>query len=451
MDRHVVVIGGGNAGLCAAIEASERGRNVTLIEASPKEMRGGNSKYTRDLRYAHLDDQYTSGEYSKPELLDDLRKVSGDGFDEKVAGIVIDLSEKIPEWMSHHGVVFKREIRGTLNLNRTNVFFLGGGKALIDAYYKQIEKLGVRIMYDTQVVSVDISDNRIVGIGISGNGNGRTIAGDEFIFASGGFEANREWLSEFWGDAAGNIKVRGSRFNTGLPLKALLRAGAIPCGQERAGHMVAVDARSPDYDGGIVTRIDAIPWGIVVNSVGERFYDEGEDIWPKRYAIWGRLIAEQQNQIAYVITDSKTIGKYMPTAYPPIQARDLVEAAQLLGIDSRKLIETVNAFNSGIEKAGEDLFNWTNAQVSPRKSHWAIPIDTPPFLIYPVRPGLTFTYQGVAIDSTCKIRTSDGIIENGFAAGEIASGNILRSGYLAGFGLTIGTVLGRISGGWNGD
>lgn len=155
MER-VVVIGGGNAGLCAAIESAERGSEVILIEASPEALRGGNSKYTRDIRYAHGEDRFTSGEYPRRELLEDLRKVSGSSFSSSLAEMVVERSELIPEWMHRHGVRFKREIRGTLDLNRTNAFFMGGGKFLVDTYYSYLSKLKVRVLYETQVVSVGI-------------------------------------------------------------------------------------------------------------------------------------------------------------------------------------------------------------------------------------------------------------------------------------------------------
>ncbi|MEM3675967.1 MAG: FAD-dependent tricarballylate dehydrogenase TcuA, partial [Thermoplasmataceae archaeon] len=325
MANKVVVIGGGNAGLCAAIEAAESGNQVLLIEASPLKFRGGNSKYTRDIRYVHGPDRFTSGEYSAPELMDDLRQVSGGELNHEMAELVISRSEAIPEWMALHGIVFKKEIRGTLSLSRTNAFFMGGGKALVDAYYKQLEKLGVHVIYDAEVASLRVRESFVESVLYRSGGSSSEVKGDRFIFASGGFEANREMITEFWGKAASNIKVRGSKFNRGLPLKALLGVGALSCGSDKSGHMVAVDARSPDFDGGIVTRIDAIPWGIVVNERGERFYDEGEDIWPKRYAVWGRLVADQPGQIAYAITDSKTIGKYMPTAYPPFKASNIGE------------------------------------------------------------------------------------------------------------------------------
>ena len=165
----------------------------------------------------------------------------------------------------------------------------------------------------------------------------------------------------------------------------------------------------------------------------------------------GRLVADQEGQKAYAIVDSKAIGKFMPTAYPSIDANSIEDLAGKIGLNADKIARLVSDFNNGITKSGEDAFNWSNNGLPVPKSHWALPIGTPPYHAYPLSPGLTFTYQGVRINKTGRIVLKDGELENGFAAGEIASGNVLRSGYLAGFGLTIGTTLGRLAGGWEND
>ncbi len=451
MGSKVIVVGGGNAALSSAIESAERGNAVILLEASPLHSRGGNSRYTRDIRYAHEEDEFTSGSYPKEELRDDLIGVSGSFDNPEVAELVIGRSQEMAQWMHEHSITFKKEIRGTLNLSRTNAFFMGGGRVLVDTYYKLIQKLGVRVFYDAPASSINISDCRVNSITAFLDGKEQEISADKYIFASGGYEGNKEWLSQFWGEKSRNIKVRGSRFNTGIPLRSLMGSNALMCGVEKAGHMVAVDSRSPEYDAGIVSRIDAIPWGIVVNKNCERFYDEGQDIWPKRYAIWGRLVADQEGQMAYVIVDSKATGKFMPTAYPSIDANSIEDLAGKIGLNADKTARLISDFNNGITKSGEDAFNWSNNGLPVPKSHWALPIDTPPYHAYPLSPGLTFTYQGVRINKTGRIVLKDGELENGFAAGEIASGNVLRSGYLAGFGLTIGTTLGRLAGGWEND
>ena len=347
----------------------------------------------------------------------------------------------MPYWMEKHGVRFKPEIRGTLDLSRTNAFFLGGGKALMDTYYERAEKLGVRIMYDAKVTGIELKGNRCSRIEAIINGTASEMVPENCILASGGFESNRKWLEEIWGAGSRNFRIRGTSYNMGEPLRSMISQGAVIVGDSRGGHIIAVDERAPEFDGGIVTRIDAIPKGIVVDKNCRRFYDEGEDIWPKRYAIWGKLVAEQEDQIAYVITDSIARGRYMPTAFPPYVGSDIKSIADKIGLNGEILKKTVQDFNAHVCCEGsdnpDDLSCHTEGLQIP-KSHWATSISKPPFYAYILRPGLTFTYMGLKIDYHGRILTGEGAIENCYAAGEIASGNILNSGYLAGFGLTIG-------------
>jgi tricarballylate dehydrogenase len=190
--------------------------------------------------------------------------------------------------------------------------------------------------------------------------------------------------------------------------------------------------------------------GIAVNRHAARFYDEGEDFWPKRYAIWGRLVAEQPDQIAYTIVDAKAVGGFMPPLFPPIQAGSIRELAVALGLDPDALERTVSAFNASVRPGTFDhaaLDDCSTAGLTPPKTHWARRIDTPPFLAYPLRPGITFTYLGVAVNERAQVVWQDGRpADNVFAAGEIMAGNILGRGYLAGIGMTIGTTFGRIAG-----
>jgi tricarballylate dehydrogenase len=215
-------------------------------------------------------------------------------------------------------------------------------------------------------------------------------------------------------------------------------------------HAVAIDARAPKFDGGIVTRLDSVPFGIVVNKFVKRFYDEGENFWPKRYAIWGRLVAQQEDQVAYSIIDAKSIDLFMPSVFPPVEADSIRELAGKLNLDPAMLEKSVSDFNASIRMGTFDpweLDDCKTISLDPPKSHWARPIDKAPFYGYPLRPGITFTYLGVRVNSTSQIIMQNGNpAANMFAAGEIMSGNILGKGYLAGFGMTIGTVFGRIAG-----
>ena len=447
----IVVLGGGNAGLCAALSASEQGARVVVVESAPKEFRGGNSRHTRNLRCVHdTPTDLLTDAYSDDEYLADLLRVTGGQTDERLARLVVRVSATCPQWMRRHGVRFQPSLRGTLQLGRTNAFFLGGGKALMNSYYAAAGRLGVRALYDAEVVGLDLVDGCFRSASVLIDGRIVTVRAKAAVLAAGGFEANLDWLKEIWGDAADNFIVRGTPYNKGAVLKLMLAAGAQPVGDPTQCHAVAVDARAPKFDGGIVTRLDCISLGIVVNKNAERFYDEGEDFWPKRYAIWGRLVAQQPDQIAYSIIDSKAVGRFMPSVFPPMAASSIRELASLLDLPAEKLDATVAAFNRAVRPGSFDhavLDDCTTEGLAPNKSHWAQAIDTPPFWGYPLRPGITFTYLGLKVDAGARVMMmNDRPAANVFAAGEIMAGNILGKGYVAGVGMTIGTVFGQIAG-----
>jgi tricarballylate dehydrogenase len=448
----VLVVGGGNAALCAAMTAKESGASsVLVVEVSPKDFRGGNSRHTRNLRYAHgTGNEFLTGPYLEEEFFDDLMRVTGGKTNEKLARLTIRESNNVGDWMREHGCMFQPAMRGTLHLARTNAFFLGGGRALMNSYYRTAEKLGVTISYETEVIGLTIKNGVFTEAVVRRDGTTNTVEAKVVVLASGGFQANLEWLSEEWGPAADNFIVRGSPYDRGKVLRLMLENGAKQIGDPRQCHAVAIDARAPKYDGGIVTRLDCVPFGVVVNREAERFYDEGEDFWPKRYAIWGRLVAKQPGQIGFSIIDAKSIDLFMPSVFPPIEAHSLEELAEKLELNPRKLTETVSRFNQATREGSFDpgeLDDCRTEGIEPVKSHWARPIDSPPFYGYPLRPGITFTYLGVAVNERAKVVMNDDTpAANIFAAGEIMSGNILGQGYMAGFGMTIGTVFGRLAG-----
>ena len=448
----VVIAGGGNAALCAAIEAAARGAQVLLLERAPEHMRGGNSRHTRNIRYLHDEPTaYVTGPYRRDEFLDDLLRVGGGQANRALAETAIEESRRVPEWMARQGVRWQQPLRGTLHLSRTNLFFLGGGKALVNTYYDRLPRLGVRVRYDAAVTGVEDRGEAGCAVLTEIAGVRRPVLCRALVVAAGGFEANIEWLARYWGEAARRFLVRGTPYNDGTMLAELLARGAQPVGDPKGFHALAIDARSPRFDGGIVTRVDSLPFGIVVNSEGRRFYDEGEDIWPKRYAIWGGLVAAQTGQIAYSIFDAKSWGRFIPSVYPPYRGGTLPALASQLDLDRGQFLATVEAFNRGAPVAARidmsTLDGSATSGVTPPKTNWASRLDTPPFYAFPVRPGITFTYLGVTVDEQMRVITTSGApMPHVYAAGECMSGNILQRGYLGGFGLTIGTVFGRIAG-----
>ena len=447
----VLVIGGGNAALCAAMTAQEGGANVLLLECAPKELRGGNSRHTRNLRYLHeSSNDYLTGPYRQDEFWDDLLRVTEGQTNEQLARLTIRESTGLGNWMEKHGCHFQPPLRGTLHLARTNAHFLGGGKALMNAYYATAQKLGVKILYEAEVTNLEISEGKFLSAVFVSREIAHKVRAKAVVAATGGFQANISWLKAHWGEAADNFIIRGTPYDKGQVLKVLLENGVKPVGDPRQCHAIALDARAPKFDGGIVTRLDSIPFGIVVNKFATRFYDEGEDFWPKRYAIWGRLVAQQPDQVAYSILDSKSLELFMPSVFPPLKADSINQLAEKLELDPLLLDETVTAFNRSIKPGTFDvsiLDDCETVGLDIPKSHWARPLDTPPYYGYPLRPGITFTYHGVTVNEQAQvIMQNDQPASNMFAAGEIMAGNVLGKGYLAGFGMTIGTVFGRIAG-----
>ena len=448
----VVVVGGGNAALCAAVTARQAGASVLLLEHAPRAFRGGNSRHTRNLRAMHTAPTSVLTEaYLEDEYWDDLLRVTGGQTDEALARMTIRASADALPFMAACGVRFQPSLTGTLSLSRTNAFFLGGGKALVNALFATAERLGVAILYDTEVTDISIDDGFAREVVMTSKGFPASVRAKTVVASSGGFQANIEWLRQYWGDAADNFLIRGTPYAQGRVLKNMLGQGVAPVGDPTQCHAVAIDARAPKFDGGIVTRLDCVPFSIVVDNTARRFYDEGEDVWPKRYAIWGRLVAQQPrpDRLVDLRCQIRTAVHALGVPRRPRRQRlpnSRPSSASMQQLSKRPCATTTRRCSPATSTAR----NWTTARptgVTPPKTHWARKIDTPPYCGYPLRPGITFTYLGVRVDENARVLMQDGKPSaNMFASGEIMAGNILGKGYLAGFGMTIGTVFGRIAG-----
>ena len=446
----IIVVGGGNGALCAAITAAEAGARVLILESAPKTYRGGNSRHTRNFRCMHQGPlSVLTDSYGEDEYFDDLMLVTKGKTDEGLARLAIRTSEECLPWMEAHGVRFQPSLSGTLSLSRTNAFFLGGGKALVNAYYNTATDLGVTVAYDAQVTHVHLEGDRFTHVQATISGQDLRIEGRAVVIASGGFQADLDWLARAWGPSARNFLIRGTPYNRGVVLRDMLDQGCESVGDPTQCHAVAIDGRAPQYDGGIVTRLDCVPFSVVVNRDGDRFYDEGEDVWPKRYAIWGRLVAAQPDQVGFSIIDAKSIDLFMPSVFKPVQADTIAELGAKLGLDGDKLAQTIAAFNAACQPGTfhpTELDGLATIGINQPKTNWARPIDTAPFYGYQLRPGVTFTYLGLKVSDTARVQAANGPLQNVWAAGEVMAGSILGQGYLAGFGMTIGTVFGRIAG-----
>ena len=447
----VLVAGGGNAALCAAIAARRAGSSVLLCEMATKFYRGGNTRHTRNIRCAHdAATETLSGPYPEEEFFQDLLQVTQGHTDEVLARHMIAESKTVLDWLPEQGVRYQPSLGGTLSLGRTNSFFLGGGRSMLNALYLTAESLGVEIAYEAEVVDLDIDNGMFLSATVRRGAERHVVRAATFVAACGGFESNVEWLKQYWGTAADNFLIRGTPHNRGTVLKMLLDRGVQETGDPTQCHAVAIDARAPKYDGGIITRLDCVVFGIVVNRHARRFYDEGEEIWPKRYAIWGRLVAQQPDQIAYILFDASSLKLFMPSLYPPIEAPSIRELAAKLTLDPDTLEATVKEFNAAVRPGTFDdtiLDDCRTEGIKPPKSHWARRLETAPYYAYPVRPGITFTYLATKVNKQARMLMRDGKPSaNMFAAGEVMAGNVLGRGYAAGMGMTIGSVFGRIAG-----
>lgn len=452
----VLVIGGGTAALCAAISARRTGTSVVLLEQAPEGLRGGNTRHSRNLRFMHRGETpLASGPYPAQEMQADLLRVTGGLADQALTDLLIRGSEDITHWLADAGVRFQPTSGGRVPASRKTAFLLGGGKSMINALYATAERLGVAIHYEAEVTELQLCGRRLTDL-VSRSPLGTTTwRPGAAIACCGGAQANRNWLRGQWGDAANGFLNRGTPFAQGEVLLSLLHQGAQAVGDAKAAYLVAVDARSPPDDGGIATRVRCMPAGIVVDRAGRRRHDEGGDRASTRYALWGQRLASYPEQLAYLVLDARGLRSAPPALYPPIQADSIEALAARLDLPATALRTTIGAYNAAVvapigsrsEGGDADTSAWRTRDLAPAKSSCALPIDQPPFSAYPMRPGLTFTYHGLKVDETTRIRRVDGDrMENLFAAGMIMAPNIIPRGYVSGLALTIGIVFGRIAG-----
>ena len=445
----VLVVGGGSAALCAAIAARRIGASVRIVEQAPATLRGGNTRHARNFRLMHdRPAWYVPDAYGEDAFFRDLLRVTHGATDERLARVLIRGSATIAQWLGDNGVRLQDLASGAMPYSRRTAFFLGGGKAMINALYATAAKLGVTIGYDSEVVELAFGDDRNCEAAIAHGGSIERVVAKTAVVCSGGHQANLDWLRESFGVAADGFMIRGTPYVTGSVLRLLLDAGVRPAGDPSRCHMVAVDARGPKFDGGIVTRITGIPHGIVVDRDGRRFHDEGEDARKTHYARWGARIADCPGQIAHLIMDAKGLSRAPPTALPPLRAGSIAGLATALRIDPAALETTIREFNAAACAADDrPLAKRCTNGLTPPKSRGAVALSDPPFAAYPLRPGVTFTHFGVAVDDHMRVVRTDGRpASNVFAAGMIMAANVLGDGYLAGLGVSLSTVFGRLAG-----
>lgn len=483
VDADVVVVGAGNAALSAALTAHECGKRVLVLEAAPYEERGGNSRFAGAIfRMAHegLDDvadlltedarhwldKVEVGPYPADRYLADITATSAGQSDKALIEAVVTRSRETATWMRGQGVRFELTVGKLLDpekLASNEAYKLPPGGAvrienegigLMDNLFAAVEKAGVEIWYDSPAHDLISIGDHVVGVRVRKDDRFVNVHG-AVVLACGGFEASPEMRQQYLGEGWDLVKVRGSRFNSGVMLRRALDAGAQAYGHWGGCHASPLDADAPPVgDLRLTDKLSrySYPYAILVNVAGERFVDEGEDeVW-LTYAKTGSLIRQQPRALAFQIFDQKTIHLLEPRyrTGTPTTAPTIGELAEKLGIRRDALVRTVEEFNAATCDGAFDPFSrdglTTRRGLVPPKSNWAQSIDQPPFVAYRVTCGITFTYGGLRIDKEARVINREGKPMPGlFATGEIAGGFFFHN-YPAGAGLMRGTVFGRIAG-----
>ena len=475
----VVIVGGGNAALCAAISARERGVNVVLLERASYELRGGNSRFTAgamrtvyqgtddllkimpDLTQSEID-RTEFGSYAREDFYEDLGRVTNYRIDPDLAERLVEESYETLRWMQHHGVRFlplygrqSFEIEGMVRFwGGLTVEAWGGGPGLVDSLTAIAEKMGVVIRYQSRATRLLNNSGNVCGVEVDGT----SIAADAVVLACGGFESNPEWRTRYLGPGWDLAPVRGTRFNTGDGIKMATEIGAATRGHWSGCHAVSWDRNAPEFgdlEVGDNFQKHSYPLGIMVNANGERFVDEGADFRNYTYARYGHEVLKQPGQFAYQIFDKKVThllrDEYRIKQATRIQAQTLHTLAERMDdVDTEKFVACVSEYNAACN--GDTRFDpsikdglCTEGLAIP-KSNWANPIDTPPFEAYGVTCGITFTFGGLHVDAEAQVIDEAGSpIPGLYAAGEIVGG-LFYFNYPGGTGLTSGSVFGRVAG-----
>jgi len=479
----VVVIGAGNAALCAALAAQEHGSRVAVLECAPEAESGGNSRFTAGaIRFAYngvedllkvmpdLSEEEIAntdfGVYSEENFFDDMFRVTRFRTDPNLTEMLVKQSFDTMVWMRSKGMrfvpIYGRQafkIDGRFKFwGGLTVEAWGGGEGLVDALIDSCTKRGVDIFYETRAMELVQRDGAVIGVLAKQNGITREIKGKAVVIASGGFESNAEWRTRYLGPGWELAKVRGTRFNNGDGIRMALGIGASPYGNWSGCHAVGWERNAPEFGDlavGDGFQKHSYPFGIMVNGNGERFVDEGADFRNYTYAKYGREILNQPGQFAWQIFDAKVThllrDEYRIRQVTKVTADTLEElAGRLEDVNAEAVLKTIHEYNAAIQV--EVPFNpnikdgrGTRGLKLP-KSNWANRLDTPPYQAFAVTCGITFTFGGLRVDGNAQVMDSDlKPIPGLYAAGELIGG-IFYFNYPGGTGLMSGAVFGRVAG-----
>ena len=478
----VIVVGAGNAALAAAVSAREQGANrVLVLEKAPKPLRGGNTHYSGGLlrfAYDHVDEilplvpgveeeipgfAASVEPYPQTRFRADLDRVTEGRTDPELAEILIGRSHATIHWMAKQGI----KMEAALSLSGVRVGETirwspgaiirarGEGVGLSRMWFDSAERRGIEIRYETAARGlVQDRKGRVTGVATEDPEGMGALSAKAVVLGCGGFEANPEWRARYLGRPWDHAKVRGTRYNTGDGLRMALEIAAAPHGQWTGCHSTPIDADAPPYgDRKLTDKTNRLsyPYGVLVNTRGLRFFDEGEDFQFYTYAKLGGIILSQPGGVAYQVFDAKVTGllegRYRTGR--PFTADSLKELVDKLPLDRETCRQTLDAYQAGVGTGGFDPTvkdGLTTRGLALPKSNWAQPLDTAPFVAYPVTGGITFTFGGVRVNDHAQVMSTRWApIPGLYACGEMVGG-LFHTNYPGGTGLMSGAVFGRIAG-----
>lgn len=475
----VVIVGAGNASLTTAMSASQSGAKVLVLEKAPHSLRGGNSRFSGGLfrfAYESLEDlkplrpdvipndweRVEVEPYASERYLDDIMTTSQGQSSVELLQVLTQKSYDTMTWMTDLGVewdwtaLWSDKSKESLRFNPGTVLEAKNkGVGLMAYLFRAVENSGIEISYQAKMTGL-IQDQHggVCGVRVQTPNGREDVLTKAVVLASGGFEANAEMRARYLGTGWDQVKVRGTRYNTGETLRMALEIGARPVGHWQGCHATPIDGDAPAMgDLRLTDRTNRLsyPYSIMINSLGQRFVDEGEDLGGLTYAKTGRAILGQPGAIAYQIFDAKTIHllEERYSTGTPVVSETIAGLAEGLGLPVAEVVRTIDAYNTAVQPGDFDSTKRDGkctAGLDPAKSNWATLMDSPPYTSYPVSCGITFTYGGVQIDSDARvIDTEDNPIPGLFATGEI-TGDFFYHNYPGGSGLMRGAVFGRIAG-----
>jgi tricarballylate dehydrogenase len=483
MNYDVVVVGAGNAAMCAALAAEESGAKVLVLEAAPEEVAGGNTRFTAgairtvyngvdDLRELMPDltdaecEITDFGTYTEDQFFDDMFRVTEYRTDPELVEILVKNSFETLKWLRGKGVRFAPIWgRQAFKVDGRFVFWggltvesVGGGPGLVEAEWKAAKDRGIDILFEARALDLLSDGVKVSGVKIRHEGVVKEVSAKSVVLAAGGFQANSEWRTRYLGPGWDLAKVRGTPYNVGDGIRMATDVGASTMGNWSGCHAVGWDRNAPEFGDlavGDAFQKHSYPFGIMVNATGRRFVDEGADFRNYTYAKYGRVILNQPNQFAWQIFDQKVThllrDEYRIRQVTKMTANSIEELApKLEGVDPDAFIDEIKRWNAAVRT--DIPFNpnvkdgRTTTDLDVVKSNWANTIDEGPFEAYQVTCGLTFTFGGVRIDGNAQVQSTDyKPLQGLYAAGEMVGG-IFYFNYPGGSGLINGAVFGRIAG-----